>query len=276
MIEGLFIQGDKGGHLRYTPMGEAHCRLLESYAGLFARHAESLHEDGLALDPRQSVYSPLGFVYGFCADILSNMALDTLLSRPSFGLSLEDMFASRGSLENKRARAEPWKAPHEPGSGLHRFDYSASWAAQMFDRTMSALRARAERTDRANASDVPDARLLIVPAGTDEPPSGRSAPEGIVLAQEHCVTSDLQRALATGATAFPKGQIVNDRNEGRFLASAELAGQWFGISKVVLTLCTSQGKDALVTGVPPSIVDTLRLTCPGLVAVDRRTDFQGP
>ena len=75
----------------------------------------------------------------------------------------------------------------------------------------------------------------------------------------------LPRALSTGATAFPRGRFVNDRNEGRFLASAESGGKWFGLSKVVLTLCTSQGKDALLTGVPPAVVDVLHLTCPGLV-----------
>ena len=137
-------------------------------------------------------------------------------------------------------------------------DYSPDWAAQMFDCTTGTLRGRARYKDRANASDVPTARLFV-----------ESAPEGTVAAQEHCVTSDLQRALSTGATAFPKGQIVVDRNEGRFLASAESDGKWFGISKVVLTLCTSQGRDALVTGVPLPVVEALRLTCPGLVVIDR-------
>ena len=163
---------------------------------------------------------------------------------------------SGGSLEHKRARVEGWKARQETRGAADPLDYSAAWAAQMFDRTTSALRARARHKDRANASAVPSARLFV-----------ESAPEGTVAAQEHCVTSDLQRALATGATAFPKGQIVRDRNEGRFLASANEDGKWFGISKVILTLCTSQGHDALLTGVPPSVVDTLRLTCPGLVVM---------
>ena len=104
------------------------------------------------------------------------------------------MFVSRGSLENKRARAEGWKARQERDGARNPVDYSAGWAAQMFDRTTSALRARAEHKDRANASGVPDARLFV-----------ESAPEGTVPAQEHCVTSDLQRALATGATALPEG-----------------------------------------------------------------------
>ena len=167
MIEDLFIERGEDGRPRYTPMGDAHRHLLESYAALIGRHAASLQEDARRLDPRHRVYSPLGIVYGFCADILSNMALDTLLSQPSFGLSLEDMFASRGSLENKRARAEGWKARQEREGARNPVDYSADWAAQMFDRTMSALRARAGHKDRANASDVPDARLFV-----------ESAPEG--------------------------------------------------------------------------------------------------
>jgi hypothetical protein len=264
MIEDLFIQRGTDGHLCYSPMGEGHRRLLDGYGGLIARHAESLQEDAVGLDPRDGAYSPLGLAYGFCADILSNMALDTLHSQASFGVSLEDMFASlprtesrgRDGLDNKRARTEGWKMRQEREGARNLIDYSPDWAAQMFERTTSALRARARHKDRANASEVPTARLFV-----------EAAPEGTVVAQEHCVTSDLQRALATGATAFPKGQIVVDRNEGRFLASANENGKWFGISKVILTLRTSQGQDALLTGVPPSVVDTLRLTCPGLVVM---------
>lgn len=265
-IEHLFVQGGEDGHPRYTPTGDTQRRLLECYADLIGHHAQALHEDAHALDPRQSEYSPLGVSYGFCADILSNMALDTLLAQPSFGLTLEDMFVSRGGLEHKRARAEGWKRlPQREGEREH-FEHSSEWAAQMFVRTTSALRARAAYKDRANASDVARARLFIVPEATVSE-SALAIAEGIVVAQEHCVTSDLQRALSTGATAFPRGRIVSDRNEGRFLASAESHGQWFGLSKVVLTLCTSQGKDALLAGVPPAVVDVLQLTCPGLVTM---------
>ncbi len=256
MIETLFVHAGDGGRPQYKSMGAAHRHLLETYAGLIGRHAASLREDALGLDPRHIVYSPLGLVSGFCADMLSNIALDTLLCQPAISLSLEDMFASRDHLESKRARADGWKARLTPEGARNPIDYSAGWAAQMFDRTMRALAARARHKDRANASGVPDARLFI-----------ESAPEGTASAQAHCVTSDLQRALATGATAFPKGQIVMDRNEGRFLASANEDGKWFGISKVILTLCTGEGEDALLTAVPPSVVDTLRLTCPGLVEV---------
>ena len=257
MIEHLFIGIGEQGQPRYTALGETHRQFLESYAALVGRHAAALMEDARRLDPPGSAYSPSGIVYGFCADILSNMALDTLLSRSVFGLSLEDMFDSRTGLEKKRARADGWKTRHDRQGARNAVDYSADWAAQIFGRTMSALASRAAHQSRLNASDVPDARLFV-----------ESAPEGTPLAQEHCVTSDLQRALATGATAFPKGQIVSDRNEGRFLASAEADGKWFGISKVVLTVYTSLGKDALITGIPASVVEALPLTCPGLAVID--------
>src|SRR5439155_7426124 len=110
MIEHLFVfvfaQSGEGGQPRYAPLGDAHRQRLESYAVLIGRHAASLQEDALGLDPRHRVYSPLGIVSGFCADILSNIALDALLSQHSISLSLEDMFASRDSLESKRARAD--------------------------------------------------------------------------------------------------------------------------------------------------------------------------
>ena len=86
-------------------------------------------------------------------------------------------------------------------------------------------------------------------------------------AQEHVVTSDIQRALETGATAFPKSHLLADRQEGRYLASVEQDGKWFAVSKVVLTACLARGRDAVIAGVPASLVDRLRLTCPGLVTI---------
>ena len=91
--------------------------------------------------------------------------------------------------------------------------------------------------------------------------------EGLVSAQEYCLTSDLQRALSTGATAFPKSQILSDRKEGRFLASVETDGKWFGVSKMILTRCVREGRQAFIADVPPEVVDVLRLTCPLLFTV---------
>jgi hypothetical protein len=79
--------------------------------------------------------------------------------------------------------------------------------------------------------------------------------------------SDLKRALSTGSTAFPKSQILSDRKEGRFLASVESEGKWFAVSKVLLTTCLCQGKDALIADVPAAAIDVLRLSCRELVEI---------
>jgi hypothetical protein len=89
----------------------------------------------------------------------------------------------------------------------------------------------------------------------------------VVSAQEHCLTSDVSRARATGSTALPASRLVADRAEGRLLACAECDGAWFGVSKAILTICTSQGEDALITDVPRAVIDVLRLVCPELLVV---------
>jgi hypothetical protein len=133
----------------------------------------------------------------------------------------------------------------------------------MFTRTVEALEARTARPTEANASTIPQARFFVVPRGVaaDSLPSS-ALPAGIVSGQEHCLTSDFARARATGATAFSRARLSADRAEGRFLASAESDGVWFGVSKVALTVCTIQGQDALLTDVPSPVIDVLRLVCP--------------
>ncbi len=188
------------------------------------------------------------------------------MAQPSFGLSLEDMFVSRGRLDDKAARSDGWKKlPIREGEREH-FDHSADGAAQILAGTLNALDARARRRTKLNASTLRDARLFVLPEGgsVDSFPGG-SLPAGIVSAQEHCFTSDLQGALATETIAIPKTHIEDDRNEARFLASVESRGKWFAISKVILALITSQGEDALIADVPAAAIEVLRLTCPGLL-----------
>jgi hypothetical protein len=55
-----------------------------------------------------------------------------------------------------------------------------------------------------------------------------------------------------------------DRAEARFLASAEIDGQWFGVSKLLLTMLLAQGRDAVLTDIPAPLVEMLRLVCGGL------------
>jgi len=267
-LEELFIHHGADGRPGYTPRGEAHLALLERYGRLIGELAAPLREDAQNFDPSQYVYSPYGMTYGFSGDLLSNMALGSLLAQPSFGQSLEDVFVSRGSLDEKLARAQGWsQLPKREGERAH-LDHSLEWAAQMFARLVEALEARARHPSEPNASGRPRARLFVAPESTpvNSLPGG-FAPAGAVRAQDDCYSTDPSRAPSTGATLWPRNQMLNDRTEGRFLASAEIDGHWFAVSKVILSLFTSRGQDVLIADVPQSVVDLLLLAYPRLVVV---------
>src|SRR5260221_2681558 len=185
MIEDLFV--DQDGQARYTPMGEAHLDCLSRYGELIGRTAESLMKDAVVLDPAHAAYSPLGMVYGFSADLLSNMVLNTLRSASSADLSplsplnplsLEDMFISRGQLERKRSQAEEWQRLPKREGERDPFEHSIQWATQMFGRMLTALEARVARPTEPNAPAYPDARLYVVPRGVtvDSLPAGLLQP----------------------------------------------------------------------------------------------------
>ena len=264
-LEELFVDTSEDGPPRLTPLGEWHRAALDRYAELIARVAEPLGEDASRFNPARCAYSPYGILYGFCADILSNMAMGALLSQPSLGVSLEDLFEGRSRLEDKLARARGWQALPKREDERDHFEHSLEWAAQVYARVTGALAARARRPTAANASEQPTARLFVVPASqvVDSLPAGWSPPEA-VDASEHCLSSDLTRALAGAATPRSARDMATDWKEGRFLASAEANGEWFGVSKVILTLITSRGQDALIHNVPATVVQALRLTCPDL------------
>jgi hypothetical protein len=269
MIEDLFVEQD--GETRFTPMGDAHVDCLARYGELIGRTAASLMKDAGVLDPARAAYSPLGMIYGFCADILDNMVLNTLRSAPSADtrpLSLEDMFISRGHLERKQAQAQEWQRLPKGEGERDPFEQSLPWATQMFARMLTALEARVARPTQPNAATYPDGRLFVVPRGVgiDALPAG-VLPHGIVLAQEHCLVSDAARARETGATALSKSRLSSDRAEGQFLGSEDDGGSWFAVSKAPLTIYTSRGQDAVVTDVPRAVIDVVRLACGELLVV---------
>ena len=222
--------------------GSRHDALIARYRGLIAQAGPRLIADAESVDSSNRSYSPFGIAYGFCADILANLATSGLLSARATTLALEDFFARNDDDDERLAFATA------------HFDYSAEWANEMFRRTIDALGAR---------RDARPQRLFVVTEGA----SATELPDGVVRAREHCVTSDLQRALATGATAFPKAQILLDRREARFLASAESGGTWFGVSKTVLTVLASQERDLYITDVPGDVAEMLRATCPELLVI---------
>ena len=254
MIEDLFLE-PANGHVRYTAMGETQLDCLSRYGVLIGELAEDIRHDAVAFDPAQGPYSPQGITYGFIADVMSNIAQDTLRGQSPPGASLEDMFVSRGDLEKKLARAKQWEAlPRRPGERPH-FDHSEEAAAESHAQVMAALAARARHPTRANASERRDARVFVM---------GESTPDA-VAADDYCVTSDATLARPEGVSLYPRSQLLTDRNEGRYMASVRTGDEWFGISKVILTMLTSQGTDAVITSVPDAALDVLRLTCPGIL-----------
>jgi hypothetical protein len=268
MIEDLFVDRGDAGASRCTAMGEAHREYLARYGELVGGAAKSLQQDSRTFDPSHAVYSPLRSVYGFCADLHSNVVLNALRCSSSSDMSLEDVFNSRERLEEKRTQAHEWtRLPKREGEP-DPFEHSIEWGAQMYARLAGALEARAARPAELNASRYPSSRFYVVPRGVAiDSLADDVLPAGIVSAQEHCLTSDVTRARMSGGTALPAARLVADRAEGRFLACVHSQGAWFGISKVALTLFTSQGKDALFTDVPAGVTDVLRRVCPELLVV---------
>ena len=286
MIEELFIErGDthaarQAGPIEvgrnfscatYSSLGEVHREYLARYGELLGCTAESLRQDSRALDPAGAAYSPLGIVYGFCADLFSNMVLNTLRSPSPSDLSLEDVFLSRGRLEEKQTQAREWERLPKGEGERAPFEHSPEWAAQMYARLAGTLEARAAHPAEPNASQFPTARLYVVPRGVAvDAPRGFPVAQGfspVVSAQEHCLTSDVARARMTGATALTADRISADRADGRLLACAQADGAWFGVSKVPLTLCASQGKDALLMDLPAGVIDLLRVVCPEILVI---------
>ena len=238
VVETVFVDVD-AHPVCCTPTGASHAQTLERYAALIDELAPALVEDADVLEASPAAYSPLAIEYGFCGDLLTSMAMDGLRGAPAPELALEDIFAAGGDTVRKQSRAQ--------------FTFAPEWGRDVFARTRHALEQRSKHRGRANASDTPDASIVF------RPPDEKRGD-----AQEFCVTSDINLALATGATAFPRSQIVADRREGRYLASAETDGRWFGISKMVVSERIARGRDAVLTGVPQDVVDILRLTCDGL------------
>ena len=262
MVEEVFVDAAAADGPHYTAPGERHAELIGRYRDLLNRLAVPLRAECLELDPAGRAYSPLGISYGFCADVLWNVALGAMTARPSSSLSLEDLFESRTRLDEKAARAHAWeRLPTRPGEHQH-FTHSPDWAQQVFGDVIDRLR----RLGAGDDAVARTGRLFVCRQPIDSLP--RAIPDSFVSGQKHVVTSDVQWALATGSTAFPKSHLLSDRREGRYLASVEQDGKWFAVSKVLLTVCLAQGRDAAIAGVPASLVDLTRLTCPEIVTVE--------
>jgi hypothetical protein len=265
IVEDIFVERPDRGRARYSRFGETHMAQLAEFRELLGQTAAALRTDADALAPGRVGYSPLGITYGFCADLMANIAADTLVGQPSFGLSLEDVFISGGQVTDKLTRSRGWqRLPRRAGENEH-FDYSTEIADQTLTWLLTALEARATRPHEANASPRLSSRVFVTSASAVDHSTTRTVPERVTAADDYRLESDPARASQTDATAWPTTQLLTDRVEGRLLASAEVDGAWTGISKILLTRLTGQATDASITHVPRDVIDVLELTCPGLV-----------
>ena len=269
MIEELFVdRSNAAPAAALHSNGRGTSRISGAIRRARRRTAESLRQDSRAFNPAHAAYSPLGIVYGFCADLFSNMVLNTLRSPSSPDLSLEDVFLSQGQLDEKRTQAHEWERLPKGEGERDRLNTQPNgrrkWAPGC--RSAGGTCGASHRTQRVERPQIFSLRCA---AGLPSTRCRWRLPAGIVPAQEHCLTSDVTRARVTGATALPADRLSADRAEGRLLACTLSEGAWFGISKVPLTLCPSQGKDALMTDVPSAVIDVLHLMCPELLVVIR-------
>ena len=273
-IEHLFVECEESDRLQLASLGRAHIDYLGQYRKLIGRLAGRLKGDALRLAPQPNAYSPYGISYGFAADLLSNLALDKLISPSSSwaGLTFEDVFASRGSLELKLALAKALSTlPKRAGEHDH-FFHSADFAAQILACLLAALEERSTAGSKANASSHRDARIYVSTESEETARSGAHVPAGIVPANEYCFASKVGGISAEGWQSLPITQILTDRNEGRYLASAECDGGWFAISKFILTLFICQGIDVLLFDIPQKLIQILRVTCPGVIVPVANTE----
>jgi hypothetical protein len=260
-IETLHVERGPDGALRRSPAGVAHADHVNRYRALISRAAPQLAGDALGVAPDGQPYSPFGVVYGFSADVLSNMVAAALVSPDRDALAFEDMFDGRDRLDDKAARARLWAAlPTREGEREH-FELSMDFAGQIHGRLLRALEARVVHGDAPNASGRRAARVYVNIPGA---PGSADAAAG--LTPQYCSTTDPTRAAAGLALLQSVAEFSFERQEGSFLASAENDGAWFGVSKLALTFGLEAGQDVVVADVPEPVLDVLRITCASLLA----------
>lgn len=259
MNEHLFIDVDRDGHARYTPMGQRHVQLLQEYRERIERMSEPLLLDCVRFRPVDGGYSPYGALYGFSSNLLEHVVLKASQPDAVARFGLEDVFASGGP--DTLAWVRGWRQlPHLPRDVEARFDYPQRFAEEVFDRVEHALRRRVNGDTETGATRT--GRLFVLRADTADSDVA-SMPE---LPAQYVGSSD-QRLVAAGlADPHEASRIASDRREGRCLVSYETPGGWATISKAVLTELLEAGQSVKVTGVPTAAGEALALMCPTLVA----------
>jgi hypothetical protein len=264
MIEGLFITSDRDSRARYTPMGQRHVRLLREYATLIDRSCEPLYADCASLKPVDGAYSPYGVFYGTPSNLTEHMAFKTIQSETVPRFSLEDVFSDGDA--GKLAWVSGWrKLPHVDPEVQRLHDYPQQLAEEIFARIERALQRRVSRA--AATSVVRTGRLYIVPESAAEADLDTS--QAADLPPRYVGSSSVQLVAAHKAEHYDEAKLLRDRQEGHFLLSYETAGGWVALKKDLLTEVLGAGRDAKLSGLPPSAADVLKLMCPNVIDSDK-------
>jgi hypothetical protein len=268
MIEHLFIATDGDGHVAYTPMGRRHVQLLQEYEARIARVSKPLHDDCPHFRPVAGAYSPYGVLYGFSSDLVGHVAFKTSQPDAVHHFSLEDVFVAGEANIDKLAWVSGWrKLPHLTREVEKLFDYPQQFAEDIFDRIEQALRRRASDGE-ANAV-VQTGRLFVLPADDLQTDSKASLIPDLPI--RYIGSSDVQIVAAHKADSYDATHLLSDRHEGKYLLSYKTAGGWVGITKTILSEVLGAGRDVKIVGLPPAAAEVLKLMCPNLVTVRRRT-----
>jgi hypothetical protein len=266
MIEHLFITTDREGHAVYAPMGQRHLHLLEQYESSIRRLAKSLYDDCRHFRPVDGAYSPYGVLFGFSSNLIEHMAFKTLQPDAETRFSLEDVFHDGEA--DKLAWVSAWrKLPHITREAVKLFEYPQQFAEDIFARVEHALR-RCVSDGETNAAPQ-TGRVFILPE--DEPsadPKVSAIPEVPV---QYIRSSDRQIAAAHKAELYDETYLLHERQEGEFVLSYKTSGGWVAITKDVLTEIVGAGEDVKIVGLPAAAAGVLRLMCPKLVIIPRRS-----
>ncbi len=252
MIEHVFIETDRDGHVGYSPLGQRHVHLLKEYGALMDRLIQALRDDFLRFRPVDGGCSPYGVIFGLPSHLIEHMALKALQHDAETRFSLEDVFLRDGWDDGdisaaKLAWVNGWrKLPHIDREVQRLYDYPQQFAEEVYGRIESELSRRDSNARDLNAART--GRLYIVSADDETDANASAIPE---LPPRYFSSSDREQLLA-------------GRREAHFLVSYQTPGGWMALKKDLLTEVLGAGRDARIVGLPLDAAQVLRLICRGV------------
>ncbi len=263
MIEHVFIETDREGHVVYSSLGQRHVQLLREYASLLERLIPSLRDDFPRFKPVPGDYSPYGVIFGLPSHLIEHMALKAMQHDAETRFSIEDVFDDRDTSAAKLAWVNGWRnLPHIARDVQKLYDYPQQFAEDIYDRIARELSKRVAEGSKTG-------RLYIV---TENNVETVSIPE---LPPRYFRYSDRQSAAAPKAESYDRAQLLQERQEAHFLVSYETPDGWMALKKDLLTEVLGEGRDARIAGLPPDAAQVLRLMCTDLIMPQNKADQAG-